>query len=523
VSDKEKPSRRELLARLGRTAGGVALARYLAACASEDEAAHAGDYTPGFDAAQRRDPDAGDPDAGLPDAAAEPDAAVPDAAPAPDAAPPPVDLAPVRGDGSHPFHYIDTLVIVQLENRSFDHMFGSLRLLEGREDVDGLTPDMVNPDREGNPVRPALLPPEAVVVDPDVPHGRGACLRQWNDGANDGFVREWAERLSPADQRKLDWVMGYYARDTLPVHYALADGFALCQRWHASLLTSTWPNRYYSHCASSGGIWHNNALIDEPTPYPLLAAAGLNYRTYYTNLYFTLTINSLRDKRAVKADKFFEDAAAGTLPNVSVLEPAFFVNDNHPPADVRMGEAFLGSVYEALRQSPQWDRCLLVIFYDEHGGFFDHVPPPAAEGDAREAEGFGQLGFRVPGLVVGPLAKRGFVSSTVFDHSSVPSLISNVFGLDHVNERSRRAGDLAEVLDLRYVRGAERPVPMPIEPVPIPVEAFERAMHADANQPELQRWMRQAGMAHHDSLPERRRVIRRYLHHATKLGAIKLV
>jgi phospholipase C len=502
-------SRREWLRRMGLGAGGVALARYLAAC-EDGDARRAVDFRPDFGAGQMGPaPDASAPDAAPPDAAN------------PDVGAPPMDLAPLRGDGTHPFDYIDTLVIVQFENRSFDHLFGSLSLLEGRADVDGLRPGMSNPDASGRLIEPAHLPPEAYVVDPDPGHSRRASHAQFNDGANDGFVREWQGNLPPDDPR-LPWIMGYYTRSDLPAAYALADRFALCQRWHASLLASTWPNRFYSHCATSDGNWDNSQVCAAPTPYPALAAAGYSYKIYFHNLYFAATITSLQQKNAFKSDRFFDDAAAGTLPNVSVLEPAFFMNDDHPPADVRLGDAFLASVYEALRQSPQWPRCLMVVFYDEHGGFFDHVPPPKAPGETRAAEGFDQLGFRVPALCIGPLVKRGHVSSDVFEHSSVPKLISDVFGLDYVNERSRLAGDLSSVLDLRYVRGVERPVPEPIQPVPVPMRAFERAMQADSGQPELQEWMRRAGLAHHDSLPERRRLVRRYLDHALRLNALEL-
>ncbi len=441
----------------------------------------------------------------------EPDAALPDAE-VPDAAPPPPDLEPLRGDGSHPFDFIDTLVIVQMENRSFDHYFGALTLLEGREDVDGLTEGMANPGPDG-PVGVYPLG-DHFVTDPDPPHGHGASVAQYNEGANDGFVREYR---GGAD------VMGYYTRDQLPVSYGLADAFTLCQRWHCALLGPTWPNRFFSHCAESGGLLSNSGFIDAPTLYPALEEKGLTWGNYFHNLFFTATILSIRDHHARKHDAFYEDAAAGTLPNVTIVEPAFFVQDDHPPADVRMGQAFLGTVYEALRQSPQWDRCLMVVFYDEHGGFFDHVPPPEAVGDARAADGFDRLGFRIPGLLAGPLVKRGHVLDTVVEHCSVPRLIADVFGLDHLNERAASAGDLGEALDLAYVNGADRP-PAPAMPVaPVPMQALERGLRAESGQPELERWMREMGFAHHDSLPERRRLMRRWIEEARRLKTVKFV
>jgi len=470
-------------------------------------------------------PDAELPDAALPDAAA-PDAAVPDAA-VPDAADAASrDLQPLRGDGSHPYHYIDTIVVVQMENRSFDHMLGALALEEGRTDVDGLRADMANPDSDGvsHPVWP-LGARTAVEHDPG--HGWGACHAQWNAGANDGFVRDFegvvgrdGPEVSAAHRAD---VMGYYTRAQLPASYGLADAFTLCTRWHAALLGPTWPNRYYSHCASSGGMKANNGLCFEPNVYSTLAEAGLSYKCFYASLYFTLTLASLPDKRAEKMDAFFAACEAGTLPNVSVVEPAFFQNDDHPPADVRNGQAFIATVYEALRRSPQWDRMLVLFFYDEHGGFFDHVPPPESRGDARAAEGFDRLGFRIPGLVAGPLVRRGFAFDEVVEHSSVPRLIADVFGLAPVNERARQAGSFEGALDVSLAQGANRPPPPALPPVIVPEAALEAMLYADLRQPELEAWFRKMGMAHHASAPERRRLLRNYLLTARKLGAVQFV
>lgn len=517
VKKRTDTDRRAFLKRLGLAAGGVAASGYLQGCDDAGEAP--------LDGAA---PDGGLPEGGLPDGGTRDGAldAGPDALDGgpdgnPDLGPSgPVDLEPLRGDGSHPFHYIEHLVIVQFENRTFDHYFGSLSLLEGRDDIDGLREGMANPAPNGDPVAINRLV-DHWVTDPDPPHGHRSSVLQFNGGANDGFVRAYAERTR--DPEELARVMGYYAREDLPASYGLADAFTLCQRWHCALLGPTWPNRFFSHCATSAGQTGNDTPIDAPTPYPALAEAGFSYRTYFHNLYFTALIRSLplNAKNAVKTDRFFEDAAAGTLPNVSIVEPPFFLADDHPPADVRMGQAFLASIYEAVRQSPCWPRTLMVVFYDEHGGFFDHVPPPESRGDELGGEAFGRLGFRVPALMVGPLVRRGHVLDTVVEHSSVPALISNVFGLPHVNERSRLAGDLGEALSLDLVVGQNRPLPPALPPVEVPIGALEYALRADNGQPELLSWMRRMGFAHHDSLPERRRVMRRTLDFARRLGAVR--
>jgi phospholipase C len=432
-------------------------------------------------------------------------------------------LKPLRGDGSHPFHYLDTLVIVQMENRSFDHYFGSLSLVEGRNDVDGLSATMSNPDLNGLPV-PVGAMNQVFDIYPDPAHDREASLLQWNGGLNDGFMKTWEPKLSVLnyEQRK-HWAMNYYQRDDLPVLYELADAFTLCQRWHASLLGPTWPNRAFSHAATSDGAWANDTLIQSPTPYPALRSKRLSVATYYTSLNFLLTIPSAWDSvDAFKLADFYLDAANGTLPNVSVVEPEFFMGDDHPPADIRYGQAFLGSIYEAMRSSPQWQRSLLVVFYDEHGGFYDHVAPPTVSGESRMSEGFSQLGFRVPAVVAGPLVRRGHVLNTVLDHASVPALMSNMFEVPHVNARSELAGNIGDALDIGLITHAERPAAPELSPVSVPNAAISQVMQGPCGQQELLELATYLGKWGPRQKVERLRHAMGYLEHAEALGALRL-
>ncbi|MCB9730049.1 MAG: phosphoesterase [Deltaproteobacteria bacterium] len=513
--DDGKVTRRDWLKTVGAVAGGTALLGPLAAC---DEGA-----TPQGDADATAGPDASGPDA-LADVAMQPDASGPDiqvdSADVPPARP---GLTPLRGDGSHPFHYIDTLVIVQMENRSFDHFLGSLSLVDGRADVDGLTAAMTNPGLDGTLVAPRKLGSEHV-ISPDPSHSHTRALDQWNGGKNDGFVKAWEPLLSPAEfALKRDYIMGYHTRETLPVTYALADAFTVCDRWFCSLLGPTWPNRFYSHAATSDGQWGNKEFLTAPTLYPLLEEAGYTYGCFHANLlYFMFTIASLSvdDHHAEPLDLFFENAAAGTLPNVCILDPAFGAGSDHPPEDTRQGQIFIGSVYEALRQSPQWERSMMVLLYDENGGFYDHVAPPKAAGDERAAEGFDQLGFRIPGLVIGPLAGRGQAFHGVVDHSSIPSLISNVFGLPHLNERSRLAGDLGGALSLDLRFDDVRPVPPRVPPVDLSMEQFERSLGLPSGQPELE--VAAATRGWRRDLRVERRMAERALWHSERLGAVRI-
>ncbi len=357
---------------------------------------------------------------------------------------------------------IDTVVLVMMENRTFDHYFGARSLIEGRP-VDGLKATFANPRPDGTMV--SVFPMTDRCVE-DPPHGWEASFRQVNDGRMDGFVQEHWAAVGPTHG---DQVMGFYQRHQLPIYYALADEFVLCQRWFCSVRGPTWPNRMYLHAAQSDGR-KNNDFPNPPgfrfrTIYDVLNEAGIEWKYYYTDLPFLALWASLRGQRTrlLPLQAFFEDARAGTLPPVCVVEPGFGINDDHPPHDIQLGQAFVAAVVRALGASPQWRRSLFLLTYDEHGGFFDHVPPPTVP-DERAAEGFGALGPRVPALVLSPWARRGFVSSTLYEHSSYPALLEFLFRLPPLTMRDRNANIFFDVFD-RVRLETDNPRPFPQLPV----------------------------------------------------------
>jgi phospholipase C len=351
---------------------------------------------------------------------------------------------------------IEHVIVVMMENRSFDHMFGALAL-EGRV-VDGLTGDETNPSPTGD-VGVFVLTDPVVLIDPD--HSWEGSRAQWNDGANDGFVSSYAAEgaLDPT------LVMGYYERGTLPVSYALADAYSICDRWFCSVMGPTWPNRFYLHMGTSGGATTNDTPAEvPPTIFDRLTESSITNVYYSSNVPFTLTYGKTEGVEQISA--FFEAAAADTLPQFCMVDPSFtdFATDpttgtdDHPPADVTMGQAFLASVYAAIAQSPAWERILLVITYDEHGGFHDHVSPPTTTDDLPEFE---QLGFRVPALVIGPHVRRGCVNSTQFDHVSVLSTVTRKWGLTPLNARVEMTADLSSCIDPNFVDDPQPPAVLP--------------------------------------------------------------
>lgn len=528
MTDRNTLNRRAFL----RTTGAVALGGALVACGDDplpglgEADGDASDELPEAtaevaDAAvdTALGPDVVDDSAVAADTAAD-SGSPPDTKPAETVAP---GLTPVRGDGSSPLDYIEHIVIVEMENRSFDHYFGALRLKEGRSDVEGLEPTHSNLDSDGH--EHFVYPANGLwVVDPDPGHGHGACVEQFGDGTNSGFVSNYQTRIGN-EQHLREQVMSYFQREELPVLYGLADAFTLCDHWHCSLLGPTWPNRFYSHAATSEGLWSNYVPLAIPTIYSKVLDAGVSYGVYHQSaIYFALTLldPAAGSFPSQDLDAFFDDAEAGALPQVTVVEPDYGLDDDHPPHDIRLGQAFIASIYEALRQSPKWDRTLMIVFYDEHGGFYDHVVPPKAEGESRAELGFDQLGFRVPAIIAGGLAGRGKVFKDTVEHSSVPGLIARTFGLDHINERAERAGDLSKALDLELVLDARRPAAPALAPVEVPAARMEAAMRGRFRHPELLAFAKERGHTY-GSLTEKRARTQRWIDRATKLGALRIV
>lgn len=407
---------------------------------------------------------------------------------------------------------IDTIVVLCMENRSFDHYLGALTLLEGRGDVDGLIGTESNPDEDGNPVPVYLL--EDFTPD-DPPHEWDEVHAQLNGGANDGFVTEHG---GPE-------VMGYHVRDQLPITYALADAGAVCDRFFCSVLGPTWPNRFYLHGGTSNGITGNTPVFGGfTTIQTVLEDAGLSFNNFYHDLpwraggYFAFAGNA-------GIEDFFDKAAQGTLPHVSIIDPQFFgngANDDHPDHHVHLGQALIASVYEALAQSPQWGRCLFILTYDEHGGFFDHVTPPAAPDEESD---FQQLGFRVPTIVAGPFVRRGCAVSTVFDHTSILKTIAVRWGLPNLTERMAAANDMSSCIDPATLGRPNPPVQLPEVPV-ILADVFGRVVPAGRPTHHTEMWdAAESGLIPpwQDRRAEGDAIALRVLEAGERLGAVRVV
>lgn len=345
---------------------------------------------------------------------------------------------------------IEHVILLCMENRSFDHFLGALSLdPPGRKDVDGLgSPLFSIPDSNDKPVESwpieqadPRVPPEF----PDVPHGRQDMLANFNDGKNDGFVKTYQKLHATddpplgADQQKIP--MGYYTEKTLPVLYALAEKFTVCDKWFSSMLSSTWPNRKYLHSGKRDDDDDTQIFPGikgfQTTPiYAFLEQQldaqknALTWKSYFSDLPFLAFWYGFAARHALHnfatIESFVDDCREDTLPSVSIVDPPFTLADDHPPHDPALGEKFIGLIVDALTHSPAWDKSVLVILYDEAGGFFDHVPPPPSgvPGDTDP-----NLGFRVPAIIVSPYARSGQTSHTLYDHTAFIKSLQELFDL----------------------------------------------------------------------------------------------
>ncbi len=377
----------------------------------------------------------------------------------------------------------DTVVVLMMENRSFDHLLGWLDGAKGKQaglrfrDSTGAVGETwaIGDDPQG-----------CAYADPK--HDFASVLKQIGGGKMDGFLA-----TGPVGDH---FPISYYREEDVPVMAALARGYTTFANYHASFAGPTWPNRFYQHCATTdtNHTWIFPGDVANPDPFPpldkrpsklqlaiwdRLAEAKLTGKYYFHTEPMTGLFQSGRyDAISHPYSRFLADAKAGDLPNVAFVDPDYGLiaeltgtsNDMHPHGSVTVGEAFIAEVVEAVTSSPQWDRTILVINFDEHGGFYDQVPPPTVEDDTDNGPGdeanYQILGVRVPAIVVSPFAPAKVVTEGVYEHCSVLKMIEWRWDLKPMTKRDANARNLADALDF-----SERREPVVIPPHPDPTPA----------------------------------------------------
>jgi phospholipase C len=324
-----------------------------------------------------------------------------------------------------------------MENRSFDHFLGWLPGADGRQG--GLT----FKDAAGVAHKTYRLSEFQGCGYSDPDHSWSGGRVEYNNGACDGWLRAGTND---------EFAIGYYEAADLPFYGSAAPYWTVCDRYFAAIMAETYPNRFYLHSGQTDRL-HNGdgpSVSQLPTIWDRLARAGRTGRYYFSDAPFTALWGSKYLSISKPIPDFFTACATGTLPNVSYVDPRFLEEgsgtsgDDHPHADIRVGQHFLSSIYRAITTGPKWSRTMLVITYDEWGGFYDHVPPPLAP-DANPSARL--RGFRVPCIVVSPRARRHYVAHNVYDHTSILKMIEWRWGLAPLTVRDSQARNLAEVLD----------------------------------------------------------------------------
>ena len=381
------------------------------------------------------------------------------------------------------------IVVLMMENRSFDHMLGALMQQDPR--INGLTGNETNPDVNGQPVKVEPLADYQGQLDADPDHHFPGVNLQLFDGtagppatpSMQGFVKSYFQQRRDVNHSRK--IMYYFPPEKVPILTGLARNYAVFNGWFASIPGPTLCNRAFAHYGSSfGEVGMNLFYLNKPylSIYERMVKAGRTSKLYYFDEQSSSleVVNLLKNQPklfGVYTD-FIADCKKNRLPDYSFVEPNYsdhesdgggewLASDQHPDHHVRVGEAFIGSVYMAIRKNPDlWKSTLLLVTYDEHGGIYDHVKPPACTPDTPfvakpEATGtgapfaFDRLGVRVPAIAISPWIPKATVvagpeapvGGRVFEHASIPATVTKAFHLPD-EPRSPREVNADTFLDL---------------------------------------------------------------------------
>lgn len=406
-------------------------------------------------------------------------------------------------------------VVLMLENRSFDMMLGD-PFWPHASPVDHLRGDETNV-ANGTPYRvshqipagnqPDCVPspdPGELFTDINTQLFLNPALRAAGAPPTmEGFAQNYAAQPGAPNPQG---VMHYYTEARLPVMRLLAQQFGFSDQWFASAPCQTWPNRFFAHTGTCLGIPDNDKFFaagqvpfKAPSIFRALETANQSWAVYYHDFPQSLLLNDILDLVPDRfrnfAQRFEADAAAGDLQLYSFIEPRYFAdpaegppNDQHPPYHIGFGEQLIAQVYNALRASPAWEQTLLLVTYDEHGGCYDHVPPPAAlPPDGRttpDGFAFDAYGVRVPALIISPWIQQGSVPQPLgggeypFDHTSIIATVCELAGVAPLGLRAAHAPSLLKFLGLESASnlGPER---ITVSPPPANVATLTR-MATDA-------------------------------------------
>ncbi len=429
---------------------------------------------------------------------------------------------PSPGPGPKPSGPIEHVIVLMMENRSFDHLLGYRQGVEG---LSGKEFNLLDPAKPESDTNPAFFvdngAPFAVLAGQGPGHSLNAANVQLcgskagpspaNPPANKGFVSNYQTELVFGDHVKnpsdavLKVAMQSFPPARLPSINALADAFCICDHWYSEVPGPTQPNRLYLHAATSFGYAHNvwSQKFNGPTIYGQIQKAGLTWATYQHDDNEVLEFNEVNQEKAnfkFYQKSFAADVKAGQLANYVFIIPQFvtgkdgtMANSQHAPQDARYGDQFIADVYETLRSNETlWSKCALIICYDEHGGFYDHLippatvnpdginsPPPGDKASYAPSFDFSRLGFRVPALICSPWVKAGRVDSTLYQHTSAMATARKLLGVKAPPLTKRDAG--ANTFEHLFAELAAPRTDTPLKLPRAPLPAITAAPESDAH------------------------------------------
>ena len=359
------------------------------------------------------------------------------------------------------------IVVAMMENRSFDHFLGWLPNANGKQA--GLS--YVGVNGVSHPTH-ELAPDWTGCGFNDPDHSYDGGRTEVDNGKMDGFMM-----TSTADV----YCIGYYQEADNQFLPQFARNFTSCDMYFPSMLGPTFPNRIFQLCGQTDRLDDSIDLCSYPTIFNHCAQAGVSSKYYFGNVPFLTLFPVDAVEFANPYADFLTACATGTLPQVSFVDPSFTLvlntaNDNHPESDIRNGDAFIAQVYQAVATSSAWANTILVLNYDEWGGFFEHVPPPRAlapnDTDPDLVNGEALLGCRVPCVVASPwtlgVPTNPTVNHAVFDHTSVLKMIESIFNVKPLaaRETSNTVGNLLSVIDFNNAPQAAPALPTPQPVIP---------------------------------------------------------
>jgi phospholipase C len=363
--------------------------------------------------------------------------------------------------GTDTLPQIQHVVVLMMENHSYDNKLGMLR----RRGADGFRLDRFKRPGETNPYKNGDR--QLAFHMPTTCQPKGHPSQNWMDshtqfanGLNNGFVKSGSGPLA----------MGYWDGADQPFYYSMARKFPIADRYFCSLLGQTDPNRRYLISATSMGMVNDVETAAVLSQYPAngtifdtLDAAKLTWKDYYTTLptaALYLRLVEEQGKNIVSISEFFKDAKNGKLPFYSLVEPNYETQSEEDPQNVAVGEQFAASVIDAVMKGPGWKHTMLIWNYDEHGGYYDHVPPPVALAPddippavpAGESvyDGFARYGFRVPCAVISPYSRPNYVSHKVMDHTSICALVEAKWNLPALTFRDANAWPMLDMINVHH-------------------------------------------------------------------------